>query len=189
MYKLKNSLITLAGLLALIGVVAAVTPFTGYGKAGPEAVQAAQDVRVVNTATDPALTRDVDGARSNNIVTLVSTNIGFRRVNANGIFGSGEFTVPSGQVLIVTDVEWTSNCSCSSGSGQIVLEANGAGGSHRPVYASYAPRGSDGRSGANDGMETGFAVEAGGRVTLAPTLSSANTTYAVYLHGYLAPDN
>jgi len=189
MYKLKNSLITLAGLLALIGVVAVVTPFTSYGKASPEPVQTVQDVRVVNAATDPALTRDVDGARSTNIVTLVSTNIGFRRVNANGVFASGEFTVPNGQVLIVTDVEWISTCNCTSGSGQITLEVNGASGAHRPVYVSYAPRGTDGRAGATDGMETGFAVASGGRVTLAPSLSSASTTYTIYLHGYLAPDN
>ena len=61
MYNFKRSLIALAGLLTLIGVVAAITPFTGYGQQSPEAVAATQDVRVVNPATAPVQTKIVNG--------------------------------------------------------------------------------------------------------------------------------
>ena len=45
MYKVKNSLIALVGLMALLGVIAVITPRTGVG----QNVKAPQDVRVVGT--------------------------------------------------------------------------------------------------------------------------------------------
>jgi hypothetical protein len=52
MYRFKNSLIAFAGLSALIGLVAAVTPNTTQGQAGTTA-RPAQEVTVVNTAANP----------------------------------------------------------------------------------------------------------------------------------------
>jgi hypothetical protein len=187
MYNFKRSLMALFGLLALIGVVAAITPFKGYGQQSPEAPAAVQDVRVVNATTTPVPTRNVDARRASDIVTLLSTNIGFRRVSANGVLAGAEFVVPADQVLIVTDVEWTSSCNNCTGSFILTLEVNGASGAHRAVYTSYTLRASDGRAGSSESMETGFAVAEGGRITVAPTISNASTTSVIYLHGYLVP--
>ena len=61
MYNFKRSLIALLGLIALTGVIGVFTPFKGYSQQSPEAVTAAQDVRVVNPATAPVQTKIVNG--------------------------------------------------------------------------------------------------------------------------------
>ena len=187
MYDFKRSLVTLVGLLALIGVVAAITPFKGYGQQSPEAVADIQDVRVVNTTTTPVPTLNVDAVHPSDIVTLFSTNIGFRRVTQNGVLAGSQFIVPDGQVLIVTDVEWLSTCNGCTNSAELTFEVVGASGAHRPVYSSHAARGTDSRAGVSESMETGFVVGEGGHITLAPSLSSSSTTFTIYLHGYLVP--
>jgi hypothetical protein len=65
MKKLKNSLIALAGLIAIVGLLALVTPISGRGQ-GNDAPPARDvnvvntpSLNVVNTATSPALVRDV----------------------------------------------------------------------------------------------------------------------------------
>jgi hypothetical protein len=193
MYKFKNSLLTLAGLLALIGVVAAITPFTGYGQQGPEAVADVQDVQVVNATTSPVPTRDVDAARAGNIITLYfagsATGNVFRRVFSTGVLGANEFVVPADQALVVTDVEWVRVCGgCTGGSNsKITLEVFGADGAHRPVYSSIAPFGSNGQAGASESMETGFAIAEGGHIAFGPGFSSGSTSLTAFLHGYLVP--
>ena len=190
MDKFKNSLITLAGLLVLISIVAAITPFKGYGKPSPEAVQAAQDVNVVNTAAAPALTRNVDAVSASDIVTLMITNTGFRRVTANGVLAASQFIVPDNQVLIITDVEWFRICGgCTGGGDRITLEVFGPTNTHRFVYSSVAMYSSNGQVGASESMETGFAVAAGGHVALGPGFSNGSNTLSVFLHGYLVAAN
>ena len=190
MYKLKNSLLTLIGLLALIGLVAAITPFKSYGQRSPEALATVQDVQVVNATTMPVPTQDVNALKASNIVSLMSTSTGFRRVTANGVLGGSEFVVPADQALIITDVEWVRTCgSCTTGpNDKITLEVFGSSGSHRTVYTSVAPAtGSNGQSGANDAMSTGFVVGEGGHVGIAPAFSNASNVLTVFLHGYLVP--
>lgn len=192
-YKFKTSLLALAGLLALVGVVAAITPFTGYGQQSPEAATAVQDVQVVNATTTPVPTRDVDAARATSIITLyfagTATGNVFRRVLSNGVMGANEFVVPAGQALVVTDVEWVHLCgSCTGGSGdKITLELFGASGAHRLVYLSVAPFTSNGQAGASESMETGFAVAEGGHIALGPSFSNGSSSLTVFLHGYLVP--
>jgi hypothetical protein len=189
MYKLKNSLLTLVGLLALIGVVAAITPFKSYGQRSPAGAATVQDVQVVNTTAMPVPTQDVNARKASDIVSLMSTSSGFRRVTANGVLGGNEFIVPADQALIVTDVEWVRTCgSCTAGpNDKITLEVFGSSGSHRPVFTSVAPTGSNGQSGDSDTMNTGFVVGEGGHVGIAPAFTNASNTLTVYLHGYLVP--
>jgi hypothetical protein len=197
MYNFKRSLIGLVGLLLLVGVVALVTPFKGYGhESAPAASVQVQDVRVVNAITTPVPTRDVDARKASDIVTLLfagsaTANV-FKRAQATGVLSPSEFIVPADQVLVITDVEWTRLCSnCTAGSNdKITLEVFGANGAHRLVFASVAPVGSNSQAGASESMETGFAVAEGGHVAIGPSFSSGSgSNLTVFLHGYLIPSN
>ena len=60
MYSFMKSLVTLIGLLMLVCVVAAITPFRGYSQQSPQAATAVQDVRVVNTASVPVQSKIIN---------------------------------------------------------------------------------------------------------------------------------
>jgi hypothetical protein len=98
MSKLKNSLITLVGLLALIGAVSIATPFKGYGQNSPETVETTTNVQVVNPATAPVPTLDAP------------TQVLQRQITAD--FGSSSatildkpiYTVPAGKKLVIESV-------------------------------------------------------------------------------------
>ena len=181
MRNFKKSMVTLLGLIALIGAVAAITPFKGYGQQSPDAVAAVQDVRVVNTGAAPVPVRDVDAPRANEIITLQYTGGSFKRRLSSGELGVNEFVVPANRVLIVTDVEWTVQCNgCASI--QLELYITPGSGQYGYVYVSYLKVDDvNYRSGTTDHMETGFAVAAGNRIR--PFLSSSGLS-RLFLHGY-----
>ena len=120
MYNFKNSLMTLVGLLALIGAIAIVTPFKGYSQQNPEATTATSDVRVVNPATAPVLTldaptqvlqREIDLSFANDISiitdkTLSTVPAGKKLVIENAsVFG----TIPQGQKVVAVLLRTTVN--------------------------------------------------------------------------------
>lgn len=97
MYNFKNSLITLAGLLVLVGVIAAVTPFKGYGQQGTEAVTATSDVKVVNPANAPVLTLEAP-------TQLLQREVGISFGNASIVTDRILYTVPAGKKLVIENV-------------------------------------------------------------------------------------
>lgn len=211
MYNFKKSCIAFFGLLAMITVVAAVTPFKGYSQNAQEATAAAQDVRVVNTsalpvptkiinapnspvptkivnaANAPVQTRDVDTAKASNIVTLHAnsgTSYDFRRVFPNGSAAATEFIVPANQVLIVTDVVWEINGANSGNGTTINLAVQGAGGAAHIVHVSHLT--GDGSFGvaSTESLKTGFAAAAGAKIGMSIAGIGPSD---VILHGYLVP--
>ncbi len=110
MYRLKNSLFALVGVLVLVGVVAAVMPLAGRGQgigSGPPP----QDVIVVNSSSQPVpvtgsvtvanlgssrlLVRDVDNPARQPFETNQSCSAG-------GALGCQlSFTVPAGKRLVI----------------------------------------------------------------------------------------
>jgi hypothetical protein len=190
MYSFKRSVVTLFGLLALIGAVAAITPFKGYGQQSPEAVAATQDVRVVNTTANPALTRNIDAPRGNNIVTLYSSSVAqtaatFKRVFADGSIAGSAFVVPAGQVLIVTDLSWRATCDdCLANTVELSLFIYSGNTQLNRVYYTFVELGSDDQAMANENMRTGFTVGAGRSVRASHSIG--NVAF-MFLHGYLVP--
>ena len=211
MYNFKRSFTALLGLLLLVGVVAAITPFKARGQQSPEAVTAIQDVRVVNPATNPVqtkivngtaapiptkivnasnapvLTRDIDEARAANNVTLAYENYSyvFKRVTSTGVHSDSEFVVPAGQTLIVTDAEWSeSACSgCSGTTTYMSLEISPSDG-NAVVYESHALFNDNGHAFSTDSMRTGFAVASGKTIH---AYAGVNRLISCFLHGYLVP--
>ena len=201
MYNFKRSLISLAGLLVLIGITAAITPFKGYSQNGPQAVTAVQDVRVVNAPNSPVPTkiinsttapvpvRDNDAPRANNMVTLYASNqtgYDFRRVLSNGTRANSEFVVPPNRVLIVTDVIWDLNQPNNSTGTTIHLGVRGAGGAAHVVHVSHLTGDGSGGISSTESLKTGFAAAAGATIGMSIAgLGPSN----VILHGYLVPAN
>ena len=199
MYNFKKSLKTLAGILLLLGITAAVTPFIGYSQDGSNVeTMAVQDVRVTNPATAPVQskivnalnapvpTRDIDGPRGNTMVTLRCKDGICKRLNSTGVLGASEFTVPANQVLVVTDVNWAGHCNsnCSTGGAQLTvgIEATAA------IYTSTIRFSGNGMGSASETMNTGFAVSAGKHLKFIVDLVDVNGTLDyLFLRGYLAP--
>jgi hypothetical protein len=106
MHKFKNSLMTLGGLLALIGVIAILTPFKGYSQ---KALEAASDVNVVNTTAAPVLSKIVNATSSPaNVLNVESIAPRVYRsfpITLTGIDGlSTKYIVPAGNRLVIEHV-------------------------------------------------------------------------------------
>ena len=197
MYNFRKSLKTLVGLLVLMAVIAAVTPFTGHSQDAEIEPLATQDVRVVNTAASPALTkvvnpatapvltRSVDEARGSNLVMLTCSLGSCKRVLSTGAASNTEFVVPAGQILIVRDVNWAGKCAsnCTTGGAQLAL---GIGSS--AVYISTLRFTSNGVGSASETMNTGFAVGAGKSIKMViDFVDVSGSLDHLFLHGYLVP--
>lgn len=193
MYNFKKSLTTLAGVLVLLAVAAAVTPFTGHGQGGNNIeTTATSDVRVVNTSAAPVMTRvvnptsapvptrDVDRPRAGNIVTLDCTTSLCYRLLPTGVKSASQFVVPAGQALVLTDVEWVTECNgCGYVSGLLQVRIGDT-----IVYTSFVTLNGNGFGGTSESMKTGVAVAAGKSLRLTTYYSYPKSTL---LHGYLTP--
>src|SRR5215216_6401652 len=126
--KFKNSLITLFGLAAFALFVAApaysqdkVIVTNSTSEPVPTVAQGttkvAGTILVGNTATAPALVRDVNAASATHVGRKASEIVNLSGLfNANGeIFfmrtlpdgtANASFTIPAGKVLIITDINW-----------------------------------------------------------------------------------
>lgn len=97
MYNFKNSLITLGGLLALVGVIAAVTPFKGYSQQNAEATTAVSDVKVVNPANAPVLTLEAP-------TQVLQRKINFSFGNVTIVTDKLLYTVPANKKFVIENV-------------------------------------------------------------------------------------
>jgi hypothetical protein len=97
MFRFKQSLITIAGLIGLVSLIALITPLSGRGQSGN---QHPLSVSVVNTAADPALVRDVGVPLRTPVQIKVNTGIPFGAL----IGDQNVFTVPAGKRLVIEHV-------------------------------------------------------------------------------------
>lgn len=140
----------------------------------------AQSVKVV-----PISTTDL-GQKASAIVTLGSFCEGnvvrFERINSSGNGTGTSFTVPAGQVMIATDVEFR-----TSGS-NTTYEVFISGSSVSPVYASVASAGGAPAAVSKDHFRTGFVIGPGHGLTVVVAPATECTQQRWYVRGYLSPD-
>lgn len=106
MKNLKNSVIVLAGLMAIVGCIALATPISGKGQAND--APPARDVNVVNTpsvnvvnpASSPALVRDIGAPVRTPVQIKVNLFISFGETTRL----SDVYTVPEGKRLVIEHV-------------------------------------------------------------------------------------
>jgi hypothetical protein len=104
------------------------------------------------------------------------------RVFPDGSVGADPFTVPDGSVLVVTDVDWSTQNGTPATASHIELTI-GPAQSPVPVFDSTALIASDGRAGKNEHMTSGIVLA---EPPLA-VLFSSGSLRALVLRGYLAP--
>ena len=105
---MKNSLIAFVGLLALVGVIALITPASGRGQGSTVSAQPTKDVNVVNTpsvnvvnpATSPALVRDVGVPLRTPVQIQVNV---FMQFGETALLRD-VYTVPEGKRLVIEHV-------------------------------------------------------------------------------------
>ena len=210
MFKFKNSLIAFLVLAAL----ALLAPATAHGQEKVFVANSTSDpvptvaqgtttvagsVRINNTASAPALVRDVDRAASTHVGRKAS-----EIVNLSGLFdASGEifflrslpdghgtaFSIPAGKVLVITDVNWH----MSSGNPGTVVRlalnvenvANPA--LFRKVFNATVTLNAGGVAGVNESLGSGFVVSSAAKITVDLT-APTGALEGLMLRGYLAPD-
>jgi hypothetical protein len=191
MKTLKSFLLTGAGFVILVGglVISGLQPHEVHSKA-------VQDVNLVNTAGNPVPVTDVDTVLPSQMVVLWSANIGvdpcpepfsekFLQIFPNGTRASSPFTVPSGKVLVVTNVFWRiefADPNASVGGNLSIQTGNISDFNSETVFASETLAGSNGSAAANTGISPGIVVKSG------VNLCRSTNTRAALVHGYLAPD-
>jgi hypothetical protein len=97
MFKLKQSLVAFAGLIALVGLIGLVTPLPGRGQGNSGNVPPPSDVNVVNPATSPVLVRDVDRPTAQPYQDTVEITMSFDDTAGTGVLDP----VPAGKRLVV----------------------------------------------------------------------------------------
>ena len=106
MKNLKNSVIVLAGLMAIVGFIALVTPISGRGQANDAPptrdvnVVNTPSVNVVNTASSPALVRDVGAPLRTPVQIQINLFISFGETSRL----SDVYTVPEDKRLVIEHV-------------------------------------------------------------------------------------
>jgi hypothetical protein len=150
----------------------------------PKAIHAAVAtlVQVANTATSPVPITDVSKGNPVMLSCLASgtTCSSFRQVNASGVQSPSDYSIPPGDTLIVTDVEWEAvgglagrfaflNFACTSGCGF--------------VYSSRVVADSAGIASTADHLTSGVAL------VYLPTVTVGDAVGLSYLalRGYLVP--
>jgi hypothetical protein len=97
MFKLKQSLVAFAGLIALVGLIGLVTPLPSRGQGSSGNAPPPSDVNVVNPATNPALVRDVDRPAAQPYQDTLSVEIPNGETSESGALNP----VPTGKRLVV----------------------------------------------------------------------------------------
>ena len=210
MFKFKNSLIAFLGLAAL----ALLAPAPAHGQEKVFVANSTSDpvptvaqgtttvagsVRVNNTASAPALVRDVDraatthvGRKASEIVNLsglfdMSNKIFFLRTLPNG--DATSFSIPAGKVFVVTDVNWHM---ASGNPGTVVrLSLNVKNVANpslfRKVFNAAVTLNTVGLAGVNESLGSGFVVSSAAKITVDLT-APTGALEGLMLRGYLAPD-
>ena len=194
MLNLKQALVALVGMLAIIGLVTIVVPSSMRGQGNSDNAPPAKDVNVVNTpnvivantAANPALVAEAGthtGRAPTEHVTLYRLGSGtLQRVSSSGVAEGSQFVVPSGKVLVVTDFSWTAAGDAATNAGNAAtFRLLNTG---QIVQVSTATVGRNGIAGQSESMTSGIVFAAGTSVTWATTTIGG---LDVTVHGYLVP--
>jgi hypothetical protein len=208
--KFKNSLITLVGLAAFALFASApaysqekvlVTNTTSepVPTVAQGTTKVAGTVLIGNTATAPALVRDVNaasathlGRKASEMVSLSGNftptgEIFFMRTLPDGT--STPFTVPAGKVLIITDVNWQIEAGNPGTVARLLLRIENLANPifFRNVHNSVLTLNSAGVNGSNERLGAGIAVSSAAKITA--TLTTPNGALGgLFLIGYLVPE-
>jgi hypothetical protein len=177
---LRRTVIAIGGMTALALVIALAAPKAAHGVV-------ATLVQVVNSPLSPTKPSD--------LVTILSTGAKCgsspwfaldQQVNSDGTLSS--FTIPAGQVLIVTGVDWVSREAGSAGhSAEFFLFPSAANiNVNFNIVDSLAVGSSDGRAGASLAV-TGVAIKAGNPCWGLNDISTMGAASA-FVHGFLTAD-
>jgi hypothetical protein len=100
--------------------------------------------------------------------------------------GPAGFRVPSGQVLVVTDVDWQYNLGSPGGmqTFRCFVENLTDPGVARRVFESTVILNNDGQGGASEGMTAGFMVSSAARITVDTSPGGGKISHVI-LRGYL----
>src|SRR5215203_4882470 len=206
----KNSLIKLFALAAFALFAAApaysqdkVIVSNSTSEPVPTVVQGTAKVSgtilVGNTATSPALVRDVNaasathlGRKASEIVSLSgffnsTGEIIFLRTLPNGT--AAEFTIPAGKVLIITDVNWQVEAGNPGTVARLSLRIENLANPIfiRSVHNSVLTHNSAGINGVNERLGAGIVVSSAAKITAQLTTPSGAFN-SLFLIGYLAPE-
>src|SRR5215203_2989522 len=208
--KFKNSLITLFALVAFALFAAApaysqdkVIVSNSTSEPVPTVAQGITKVSgtilVGNTATAPALVRDVNAASATHVGRKAS-----EMVNLSGLFNAtGEifflrtlpngtadgFTIPAGKVLVITDVNWQIESGNPGAVARLSLRIENLANSSfiRGVHNSVLTLTSAGVNGVNERLGAGIVVSSAAKITAQLTTPSGAFN-SLFLIGYLAPE-
>lgn len=208
--RFKNSLVVLLALVAF----ALFAPASTYSQdkvlvtnttsepvptVAQGTTKVAGTILVGNTAAAPALVRDVNaasathlGRKASEIVSLsglfnANNEIFFMRTLPDGTVAS--FTVPSGKVLIITDVNWQIDSGNPGTVARLLLRIENIANPIfiRNVHNSVLTLNSAGVNASNERLGTGIAVSSAAKITAHLTAPSGALS-SLYLLGYLAPE-
>ena len=208
--KFKNLLITLFALVAFALFTAApaysqdkVIVSNSTSEPVPTVVQGTAKVSgtilVGNTATSPALVRDVNaasathlGRKASEIVSLSgffnsTGEIIFLRTLPNGT--AAEFTIPAGKVLVITDVNWQIEFGNPGTVARLNLRIENLANPTfiRNVHNSLLTLTSAGLNGVNERLGAGIVISSAAKITANLTTPSGALS-SLFLVGYLAPE-
>jgi hypothetical protein len=174
-------------LLALGMLAVALISLTSYpAVAGP----ASAPVTVVNTSASPVPVQTVAaslvthmGQKTSSHLTLRSFSSGtFHRILPDGTEDSTFTSIPTGEALVVTDVEWL----CTGGSPGFMSFLNIIEPPSGLIFKSQATTSNDFNAGASEHLTSGFVVA--GQLPHASQEACAILDH-VFLHGYLVPQS
>lgn len=208
--RFKNSLVVLLALVAF----ALFAPASAYSQdkvlvtnttsepvptVAQGTTKVAGTILVGNTAAAPALVRDVNaasathlGRKASEMVSLsglfnANNEIFFMRTLPDGTATS--FTVPTGKVLIITDVNWQIESGNPGTVARLLLRIENIANPIfiRNVHNSVLTLTSAGVNASNERLGTGIAVSSAAKITAHLTAPSG-ALGSLYLIGYLAPE-
>ena len=209
--KFRNSLVVLVGFVAFAFFTAApaysqekVIVTNPTSEPVPTIAQGTTKVSgtilVGNTATSPALVRDVNaasathlGRKASEIVSLsglfnANGEIFFMRTMPDGTVSS-QFTIPAGKVLIITDVNWQIEAGNPGTVARLSLRIENLANPifFRNVHNSVLTLNSAGINALNERLSAGIAVSSAAKITANLTAPSG-ALGGLFLIGYLAPE-
>jgi len=207
--KLRNSLVTLLGLVAFAlfaapaysqeKVIVTNTTSEPVPTVAQGTTKVAGTILVGNTAAAPALVRDVNAASATHLNRKASELVNLSGLfNANGeIFfmrtlpdgTSSTFTIPSGKVLVITDVNWQIEAGNPGTVARLSLRIENLANPIfiRNVHNSVLTLNSAGVNGVNEHLGAGIAVSSAAKIT-ANLIAPSGALGGLYLIGYLAPE-
>lgn len=208
--KFKSSLTTLFALVAFAFLVAVpaysqdkVIVTNSTSEPVPTIAQGttkvAGTILVGNTATAPALVRDVNaasathlGRKASEMVSLsgnfnTTGEIFFMRTLPDGT--STPFTVPAGKVFIITDVNWQIESGNPGTVARLLLRIENLANPIfiRNVHNSVLTLNSAGVNVVNERLGAGIAISSAAKITALLT-TPTGALGSLYLIGYLSPD-